>query len=143
MIIVDTNVVSAFMTAPPPEAVLSWLNEQDAAALYLTTISIAEIGFGLRVMPEGRRRRLLEERFERFASIAFASRVLAFDEPAARIYGEIRGHRRETGRPISTLDGQIAAIARSRGFAVATRNTKDFADSGVELINPFSVRRES
>ncbi len=107
-------------------------------ALYLTTITIAEIGFGLRVMPDGRRRRLLEEQFERFASIAFESRILGLDEQAARIYGDIRGHRKEVGRPMSTLDGQIAAIARSRSFAIATRNIKDFADCGIELVNPFS-----
>jgi predicted nucleic acid-binding protein len=141
MIVVDTNVVSEFMVSPPAQSVLEWLNAQDAADLYLTTISIAEISFGLHVMPDGHRRRQLSDRFEQFLGAAFASRILPFDEDAARAYGEIRGHRREFGRPISAFDGQIAAIARKRGFAIATRNVRDFEDCGLELINPFSPAR--
>ena len=133
----DTNIVSEFMTSPPAESVATWLDAQEVAQLYFTTISIAEIGFGLRVMPAGRRRRLLTDRFERFLAAAFESRVLSFDEDAARVYGEIRGHRKEQGRPMSNFDGQIAAIAKTQGFAVATRNTKDFEDCELELINPF------
>lgn len=128
------------MTSPPASSVLEWLNAQDAMSLYLTTISIAEIGFGLRVMPKGKRRRLLEERFEQFVATAFEFRILSFDEAAARIYGEIKAYRKEMGRPLSDLDGQIAAIARASGFAVATRNIKDFEECGIELINPFTFK---
>ncbi len=138
MIMLDTNVVSEFMTSPPAGPVLNWLNAQDATALYLSTITIAEIGFGLSVMPAGRRQRLLQERFEQFVAAAFDQRILSFDENAARIYGDILAHRQEIGRPMSTFDGQIAAIARSRGFAVATRNTKDFEACRITLVNPFS-----
>ena len=138
MIILDTNIVSEFMTSPPASAVLNWLNAQETTSLFLTTITIAEIGFGLRIMPKGRRRDLLTERFEQFVTTAFEQRILSFDEDAARVYGEVLGYRREIGRPISSLDGQIAAIARSRGFSVATRNIKDFEDCQVDLINPFS-----
>ena len=138
MIVVDTTIVSGFMTPPPSSLVLDWLNAQQATSLYLTTISIAEIGFGLIVMPDGKRRRLLEERFEQFVATAFESRVLSFDGEAARMYGRIRGHRQEIGRPISNFDAQIAAIARSRRFAVATRNVKDFEQCQIDLIDPFS-----
>jgi predicted nucleic acid-binding protein len=138
MIILDTNVVSEFMTSPPASAVLKWLNAQETTSLFLTTITIAEIGFGLRTMPKGKRRDLLNERFEQFVTTAFEQRILPFDEDAARIYGEVLGYRREIGRPISSLDGQIAAIARSRGFSVATRNTRDFEECQIDLINPFS-----
>ena len=138
MIILDTNVVSEFMTSPPASQVLDWLNTQDVTSLYLTSISIAEIGYGLRAMPEGKRRRLLSERFERFVKEAFIHRIVSFDESAARIYGEVMCERKEIGRPMSNLDGQIAAIARSRGFIVATRNTKDFEHCQIGLINPFN-----
>jgi len=138
MIILDTNVVSEFMTSPPASAVLNWLNSQETTSLFLTTITIAEIGFGLRTMPKGKRRDLLTERFEQFVTTAFEQRILPFDEDAARIYGEVLGYRREIGRPISSLDGQIVSIARSRGFSVATRNTRDFEECQVDLINPFS-----
>jgi toxin FitB len=137
VIVLDTNVVSEFMTSPPAAPVLAWLNAQDAAGLYLTTITIAEIAFGLRAMPDGKRRQLLQDRFEQFLAQAFQSRILAFDEPAARAYGEIRGERRRQGRPMSAFDGQIAAIARTRDCAIATRNTRDFEGCGVVLIDPF------
>lgn len=137
MIILDTNVVSEFMTSPPANTVLSWLNAQNTASLYLTTITIAEIGFGLQTMPQGQRRDLLTERFEQFVTTAFEQRILPFDEDAARVYGEVLGHRKAIGRPISSLDGQIAAIARSRGFSVATRNIRDFEACQIDLIDPF------
>ena len=137
MIILDTNVVSEFMTSPPATPVLEWLNNQQVISLYLTTITIAEIGYGLRVMPRGRRRQLLSERFEQFLTTAFDQRILPFDRSAARIYGDFMGSRKEIGRPMSILDGQIAALARSRNFALATRNLKDFEECDIELINPF------
>lgn len=138
MIVLDTNVVSEFMTSVPAPPVLEWLNARDAGDLYLTTISIAEIRFGLRVMPDGQRRRLLTDRFEQFLAVAFPSRLLSFDEHAAAAYGELRGHRREIGRPMSVFDAQIAAIATTRDFAVATRNVRDFEDCGLVLIDPFT-----
>jgi predicted nucleic acid-binding protein len=138
LIILDTNVVSEFMASPPAGLVLNWLNAQDTTSLYLSTITIAEIGFGLSAMSAGKRRRLLSEHFERFVATAFDQRILSFDENAARIYGDILGHRQKIGRPMSSFDGQIAAIARSKGFAVATRNVKDFEDCEIVLINPFS-----
>jgi predicted nucleic acid-binding protein len=89
-------------------------------------------------MPKGKRRDLLTEHFELFIKTAFEQRILPFDIDAARIYGDVLGHRRDIGRPISSLDGQIAAIARSRGFSVATRNIKDFEECQIDLINPFA-----
>ena len=137
MIILDTNIVSEFMTSQPATPVLSWLNAQDSAALYMTVISIAEISFGIRALPEGRRQKLLEERFEQFIHRAFAERILPFDETAARLYGDVKASRRTQGRPLSDFDGQIAAIGLTHGFAVATRNVNDFEQCGLELINPF------
>lgn len=83
------------------------------------------------------RRHELKERFEQYMLQAFRQRILAFDEAAAPSYGEVMGHRKELGRPMSVPDGRIAAIARSRGSAVATRNTSDFEECGVDLSNPF------
>ena len=139
VVLVDTNIVSEFMTSPPADAVRRWLNAQDPVSLYLPSIAIAEICFGLGVMPEGRRRSLLAERFEQFIALVFQDRVLAFDAGAARVYGEIRGRRQAAGRPISNFDAQIAAVARTRGLVLATRNVKDFADCEIELVNPFEA----
>lgn len=139
MILVDTNVISEFMTSPPDDRVLQWLNRQETSHLFLPSIAVAEITFGLGVMPQGRRRNLLSDRFEQFVALVFAGRILPFDEPEARIYGEIRARRQSSGRPISNFDAQIAAIAKSRGLTLATRNTKDFAACDLELINPWAI----
>jgi predicted nucleic acid-binding protein len=127
------------MAPSPPRTVIDWLNRQETVTLYLSTITIAEIGYGLWILPKGKRRRSLEDRFERFVAEGFEQRILDFDESAARLYAEIMGRRKETGRPMSALDGQIASIARANDLAVATRNTRDFEECGLELINPFKV----
>jgi predicted nucleic acid-binding protein len=137
MIVLDTNVVSEMMKAAPFPAVLSWMNDQDASRLFLTAVTIGEVRYGLRVLPQGKRRRSLEEGFERILAEGFAGRILAFDEAAAHRYGEVMGRRKEIGRPLAILDGQIASIVWSNGYAVATRNVQDFIDCGVEVINPF------
>ena len=137
MILLDTNVVSEVMKVTPSAAVLEWLNSENSSSLYISTVTIGEIAYGLTILPASKRRSRLDARFEHFISLAFTQRVLAYDEAAARTYGAIMGRRKELGRPISVPDGQIAAIARSNRFAVATRNTPDFEDCGVELIDPF------
>jgi predicted nucleic acid-binding protein len=137
MIVLDTNIVSEVMKTAPARQIVDWLNAQDAADLFVTAITLGEIEFGLCAMPGGQRRDALEERFEQFIARAFDGRVLAFDQAVARSYAVVMTVRRELGRPISVPDGQIAAIARTRGFAVATRNIADFEHCGVELVNPF------
>jgi len=137
MILLDTNVVSEVMKTRPAEAVVVWLNGQDSEKLYVSVITIGEIAYGLRILPDGKRRSGLRERFERFVALAFDQRVVAYDEPAARIYGEMMGDRKELGLPMSVPDGQIAAIARLNHMSVATRNVLDFENCGIEVIDPF------
>lgn len=137
MIVLDTNIVSEMMKPAPKRSVIDWLNHQETATLYLSTITLAEIGYGLHIMTDGQRRRLLEDRFDKFVVAGFDQRILGFDMAAARLYGELMGHRRKLGQPLSVLDGQIASIARANHFAVATRNVDDFEECGLTLINPF------
>lgn len=139
MIVVDTNVISEVMRARPSPSVLNWLNAREGNQLFITTVTLAEIGYGLRMLPEGQRRWQLHRRFEQFIAQAFEERVLDFTIAAARAYAEIMGHRKEVGHPMSLADGQIASIVHARGFALATRNTTDFEDCGLELINPFEL----
>lgn len=139
MIILDTNIISEMMKPAPEKVVLDWLNEQESASLYLSTISIGEIGYGIKALPDGRRRRLLSDSFEKLLAAAFENRILNFDEAAARQYGEIMSNHKEMGRPLSCLDGQIIAIARTNACAVATRNVRDFECCGLTVINPFDV----
>ena len=138
MILLDTNVVSEVMRARPAEAVITWLNGQNSEKFYVSSITIGEISYGLRILPDGKRRSGLRERFERFVALAFDQRVLAYDESAARIYGDLMGDRKELGLPMSVPDGQIAAIARVNHLAVATRNVVDFKNCGIDVVNPFA-----
>jgi predicted nucleic acid-binding protein len=139
MILLDTNVVSEVMKTQPAEGVVAWLNGQDSERLYVSAITIGEITYGLRILPDGKRRSGLRERFERFVVLAFDQRVLAYDESAARVYGELMGDRKELGLPMSVPDGQIAAIARLNHLAVATRNILDFESCGIDVLNPFEA----
>lgn len=137
MIIMDTNIISEMMKPSPSAKVINWVDQQNASGLYVTTVTIAEISYGLNVLPNGNTRTLLEEAFNKAIMEAFKHRILSFEERAAHFYGKIMGHRKELGRPLSVLDGQIAAIASAHSYVIATRNIRDFVDCGVELINPF------
>ncbi len=117
-----------------------WMNRQRPSLVHLSAVSIAEITYGIRILPEGRRRHDLQHRFDRFVTTAFSDRLLDFDRAAALHYGELMASRKESGRPMSVVDGQIAAVARSRGCALTTRNVTDFEDCGLELINPWDDR---
>src|SRR3990167_9160330 len=117
MIILDTNIISEMMKSSPAAKVSGWLDQQEVTQLYITTITIAEISYGLNVLPKGSRRQLLENAFNKTIQAAFKHRILSFDEPAAHLYGKMMGHRKEFGRPLSVLDGQIAAIARVQDAA--------------------------
>ena len=140
MILLDTNVVSELMRSIPSPVVESWFDNQEPTHLFTSSISVAEILYGLRTMPDGRRRDSVSARFEGFLGGAFQQTILSFDEASARAYSNIRGARKEMGRPMSDFDAQIAAIARVNGLAIATRNVRDFEDCGLDLINPFSLK---
>jgi toxin FitB len=137
VILLDTNVISEVMRPAPAAVVVGWLNLQDASRLALSTVSVAEIYYGLRCLSDGQRRRLLSERFDQLLRQGFAYRILDFDQSAALAYGELMASCRAIGRPMSVLDAQIAAIAKCQGFALATRNISDFEHTGLQLIDPW------
>ncbi len=138
MVVVDTNVLSELMRPTPNPAVVSWVAERATSSLHITAISEAELRFGLAIMPPGRRRDGLTVGLERMLRTGFADRVLPFDSAAASAYAEIAAAQRAKGRPIPEADCQIAAIARSRGMALATRNVRDFVDTSVDIVNPWT-----
>ena len=139
MIILDTNVVSELMKAVPAERVVGWIAAQPASALYTTSITQAEILHGLALLPTGKRRNALESAAEAMLREDFAGRILPFGSDAAQAYARIAADRRRAGRPISHFDAQIAAIARSAGAAIATRNVTDYDRCGVKILNPWDV----
>jgi toxin FitB len=139
MIILDTNVISEVMRVSPDPAVLDWLRAQPLVGLATTTITLAEIRYGLARLRFGRRRRDLETKFNSFVSRGLSDRAFAFDAAAAEAYGDIVVARERAGRRLEGFDGLIAAIAKSRGLAIATRDTPDFADCGIPVVSPWQM----
>ena len=137
MVVLDTNVMSELMRATPSAEVLVWMDELPPRELFVTAVTEAEVRTGIAILPDGARRRGLADAAERTLGGLFAGRVLPFDSGAARAYADIAAASRAAGRPVSQSDCQIAAIARSRGMAVATRNVRDFSETGVEVIDPW------
>ena len=120
----------------PAQAVLNWLDRQAPETLYLTAVSLAELRSGIEALPQGSRRLELNQAFTRQILPLFEERMLSFDAKAAEAFGNIRAGAQAVGNTIGFADGAIAAIASAQGFALATRNVRDFRGSGVELINP-------
>ena len=138
MFILDTNVVSELMRQGPHPTVLAWLDNQPTNTLFVTAVTEAEIRIGIAILPEGERRRGLTVAVDRTFAVLFAERVLPFDSDAAQAYALIAAARRTGGRPISQADCQIAAIARSQGASVATRDVDGFEGCGIDVVNPWS-----
>ena len=139
MIILDTNVVSELMKPQPNAAVLGWLAGQPRASLRTTSITKAEILYGVVRLPDGRRKADLAAEAQRMFREDFPGPALAFDDAATPHYAEILGARRRAGRPITTLDAEIAAIAAANVAAVATRNVSDFEGCGLTLVDPWTA----
>lgn len=135
--VLDTNVVSELMRPHTAAAVTAWVQARADASLWITSVTQAELWFGARVLRPGQKRQALEEMLNLIFDEDFAGRVWPFDSAAADAYADILSQRRAAGRPMSQFDGQIAAIARVRGAAVATRNVADFEGCGLVLHNPW------
>lgn len=138
MLVLDTNVLSELMRPQPNEDVVEWFSLHPGIRLFTTTITEAELLYGLALLPAGDRKKRLLSTFRQMMEEDFSGRVLPFDRAAASVYASIVAARRLSGRPISQFDAQIAAIARSRDASVVTRNARDFADCGIEVVNPWS-----
>jgi toxin FitB len=138
MILLDTNVVSEAMKPEPNPAVRDWLDEQAAETLYLSSVTIAELMFGIGALPKGRRKDKLAAALDGVLEV-FTDRILPFDIGAARRYADLAVKARAAGKGFPTPDGYIAAIAASREFAVASRDTSAFIAAGLTVIDPWTV----
>lgn len=136
MIVLDTNVLSALIGDRSDRAVVTWLDAV-AESVCVTSVTAAELRLGVALLPSGRRRTRLSADVEAMLADDFADAVLPFDELASGVYAQVVAGRRRLGRPISVLDAQIAAICLSRDAALATRNVRDFEDTGVIVIDPW------
>ena len=138
MIVLDTNVVSEAMKPEPFPAVRAWLNDQFTETLYLSSVTLTELLLGIAALPAGKRKEMLAQTLAGLMGL-FRDRVLPFDTDAARHYAELAVKARTAGLGFPTPDGYIAAIAASRGFIVASRDTAPFEAAGVSVINPWAV----
>ncbi|WP_239332004.1 type II toxin-antitoxin system VapC family toxin [Frankia sp. CiP3] len=138
LIVLDTNVISELMRTAPAARVAAWVTNQPATALNTTSVSLAEVRYGIVRLPIGRRRELLLAAADDIFTV-FRDKVLSFDAAAGRHYADVVVERERAGAPISGFDAQIAAICRSHDAVLATRNTNDFTGLGLELVDPWSA----
>jgi hypothetical protein len=138
MILLDTNVISELMRPRPDSGVVAWIAAKLATDLYISAVTEAELRYGVEILPTGQRRQQLQAALGGMLEEDFAGRILPFDSAAAIAYATIAGDRRRAARPISQMDAQIAAIARSIGAPLATRNVADFDNCGIAILDPWS-----
>jgi toxin FitB len=138
MILLDTNVVSEAMKPEPNPAVRNWLDEQAAETLYLSSVTIAELMFGIGTLPKGRRKDKLAAALDGVLEL-FMDRILPFDIGAARRYADLAVKARAAGKGFPTPDGYIAAIAASHEFALVSRDASAFIAAGLTVIDPWIV----
>jgi len=135
--LLDTNVLSELLRPRPDQGVLAWFAAQPADSMFVSAITEAEMRLGVRLLPAGKRRDILQNALDTIFGEDFAGRVLPFDSAAASAYASIVSARRGSGRPISQFDAQIASIALCRGASLATRNLTDFEGCGLVLTDPW------
>ena len=138
-VLLDTNVVSELIRKTRDPGVAAWVAGRPLEELFFSAVGEAELRYGAAILLAGRRRKRLLADIEGMLGEAFGERVLPFDKAAAREYADIAAARRFAGRSVAPVDCQIAAIARSRGLTVATRNVRDFDGIGVDIVNPWTV----
>lgn len=138
MIVLDTNVLSSLMQQTPDESVISWLDRQPRTSIWITSVTVLEVRFGLQIMPAGKRRTALMEAFDEVLD-KLGQRIVAFDTEAARHAADLWAARRKKGRPGDLRDSMIAGIVLAQHATLATRNTAHFEELSVRLVNPWML----
>ena len=139
MIILDTNIISELARQIPDTGVLAWLDSLEISEVATTAVTAAELRYGVARLPDGHRKRELTVVIRGILVEDFYGRVLPFDERASIRYADVVTGRERIGRPIGVADAQIAAICRDSGAILATRNTADFEETGIELVDPWKL----
>ncbi len=138
MILLDTNVISALMQARPDSAVVSWLDDQGIQEVWLPSVVVFELRFGVAALPAGQRRRSLQQGLDQLLEQLVQDRIAPLDGLAAHRAADLAAERKARGRQVDLRDTLVAGIALARGAQLATRNTRHFSDTSISLINPFA-----
>jgi toxin FitB len=138
-IVLDTNVLSELMKPQGLRTVKNWVAMQPRENLFITSITQAEILYGIAILPDGKRSQTLRETAQAMFIEDFEGQILAFEERAAVCFAQIAAHRRQIGKPISQADAQIAAICLANNAGIATRNIDDFQDCQIAIVNPWNL----
>jgi toxin FitB len=139
MFVLDTNVVSELMRPAPDGHVVAWLDAQAPDALWITSVTVAELLFGIARLPDGARKQSLALAAQTMIEDDFAERIFGFDSTSATVFADIAAQRERAGRPLSMADGYIAAICLAHSAQLVTRNSKDFEGLGLALLNPWDA----
>jgi toxin FitB len=139
VILLDTNVLSGLMQRVPDQQLVEWLDDQPVESIWTTAITVFEVRMGLQLLAPGRRRRQLEQAFDRLLAEHLEGRIQTFDQTAAMAAGTIAASRQRAGRTLEIRDLQIAGIATARRASVATRNVRHFEGLGLDVIDPWSA----
>jgi hypothetical protein len=139
MFVLDTSVLSELMQADPEPNVIRWLDQQPAESVCATTVTVFEVRYGLEILPNSRKRKKLEDLFERVLKEGLEQRVLSCDAAAAQCATVLAAKRHKSGRVIDFRDTLIAGIAISRRAKMVTRNIRHFRDLNIEIINPWTA----
>jgi toxin FitB len=137
MIILDTNVLSALMREPPDKSLMEWLDGLPSNSIWITSVTVLEIRFGLQILPTGARRTDLTAAFERLLATEMKERIASFDATAAQHAAHLRSARHLKGRPVDLRDTMIAGIALAHHATLVTRNKRHFADVAIPVIDPW------
>lgn len=135
--LLDTCVISELVKAVPNPQVVAWINQQDEEKLYLSALTFGELHKGIAKLPSSKRKKTLHQWVEYELQERFGNRTLAFDAKVAKVWGEAQGASEKAGRPMPAIDSLIAATGLAHDLIVATRNTADMEQSGVNLFNPW------
>lgn len=137
MVILDTNVVSELMRSAPDRHVIAWLDRQPVSSVWITSVTLFEIQFGLEILPAGKRRSLLIEAFQTFVTDLIDRRIASFDAAGAEQAASLMSKRHKAGRPVDLRDTLIAGIALASRATLATRNISHFPDLSTPVVNPW------
>ena len=137
MIVLDTSVLSELMRPEPDERVVRWVDQFPYGEVFITAVTASELRYGVARLPAGQRKELLAARVTELLTEDFDEQIMPFDHLAAEHYADIAAAREGRGNPMTMADAQVAATCRRYGASLATRHVKDFADTGITVLDPW------